>query len=68
LSKKEKQKLEDEEFERVMKEMGVADKEKAKQAETKDQAKQEESKVVDEKKHAANKKKKDKQKAKKAEE
>ena len=65
LSKKEKQKLEDEEFERVMKE--VAANTDTKQAQPQAHEKQEEV-IVDEKKHAANKKKKDKQKAKKAEE
>jgi len=68
LSKAEQKKLEDEEFERVFKEMNVQAQVQKPDAATKEAPKQEENKETDAKKAAANKKKKEKAKAKKAEE
>ena len=61
MSKKEQKKLEDEEFERVLKEMGVAEVKPDDHTTVKT-----ETHEVDEKKHAANRKKKEKEAAKKA--
>jgi hypothetical protein len=61
LSKKEQKKLEDEEFERVLKEMGVAEQKPEDHSAVKTATHE-----VDEKKQAANRKKKEKEAAKKA--
>lgn len=63
MSKKEQKKLEDEEFERVLKDMGV---EKQNEADSTKSEVKKETHEVDAKKQAANKKKKEKEAAKKA--
>ena len=66
LSKKEQKRLEDEEFDRLMNEVGTTEAQPAAQEETKQSAAAETQAEIDEKKRLANQKKKAKRKAKAA--